>query len=81
MKTEWKELRYEGSLVEQGSAVLNPYLGKIEPLLEERAIEYHCMIVKKLNKIIYRIDGNLVTVVDFWNLRMNPEKLQNRIKD
>jgi len=59
----------------------NPYLGKIEPLLEERAIEYHCMIVKKLNKIIYRIDGNLVIVVDFWNLRMNPEKLQKRIKD
>lgn len=59
----------------------NPYMGKIEPLLEERAIEYHCMIVKKLNKIIYRIDNNCVYIVDFWNLRMNPEKLQNRIKD
>ncbi|MBO7439984.1 MAG: hypothetical protein J6U21_09940, partial [Bacteroidales bacterium] len=39
------------------------------------------IVVKKLNKIIYRIDNNCVYIVDFWNLRMNPEKLQNRIND
>ena len=59
----------------------NPYMFKKEPLLEMRTIAYRSIIVKKLNKIIYRIDDELVTVVDFWNLRQNPKKLQNRIKD
>ena len=59
----------------------NPYMFKKEPLLEMRTIEYRSIIVKKLNKIIYRIDDELVTVVDFWNSRQSPKKLQNRIKD
>lgn len=59
----------------------NPYMFKKEPLLEMRTIEYRSVIVKKLNKIIYRIDDELVTVVDFWNSRQSPEKLQNCIKD
>ncbi len=54
---------------------------KKELLLEMRTIEYRSVIVKKLNKIIYRIDDELVTVVDFWNSRQSPKKLQKRIKD
>ncbi len=60
---------------------INPYIGKKEPLLEGRAVEYHCLIVKKLNKIIYRVDDDMVTVVDFWNLRRDPKNLQGRVKD
>ena len=58
----------------------NPYIGKIEPLLDNRAITYRCLIVKRLNKIIYRIDNNNVTVIDFWNLRQSPKNLQQRVK-
>ena len=57
----------------------NPYMGKIEPLLADRSVEYHCLLVKRLNKIIYRIENDGVYVVDFWNLRQDPNKLQKRI--
>ena len=59
----------------------NPYMFKKEPLWGMRTIQYRSIIVKKLNKIIYRIDDELVTVVDFWNSRQSPKKLQKRIKD
>ena len=59
----------------------DPYMFKIEPLLEGRAETYRCFNVKKINKIIYRVGENSVYVVDFWNLRQNPQTLQNRIKD
>jgi plasmid stabilization system protein ParE len=59
----------------------DPYMFKIEPLLESCADTFRSLLVKKINKIIYRIDNNCVYIVDFWNLRMSPKKLQNRIKD
>lgn len=59
----------------------DPYMFKIEPLLESCADTFRGLLVKKINKIIYRIDNNCVYIVDFWNLRMSPKKLQNRIKD
>ena len=59
----------------------DPYMFKIEPLLESCADTFRGLLVKKINKIIYRIDNNSVYIVDFWNLRMSPKKLQNRIKD
>ncbi len=59
----------------------DPYLFKIEPLLESCVDTFRGLLVKKINKIIYRIDNNCVYIVDFWNLRMSPKKLQNRIKD
>lgn len=58
----------------------NPYIGKIEPLLDGRAVTYRCLIVRRLNKIIYRIDNECVTIVDFWNLRRSPENLQKQVK-
>ncbi|MBR4215922.1 MAG: hypothetical protein IKR94_11460 [Bacteroidales bacterium] len=59
----------------------DPYMFKIEPLLESCADTFRGLFVKKINKIIYRIDNNCVYIVDFGNLRMSPKKLQNRIKD
>jgi len=60
---------------------MNPYMFPKEPLLEKHTLEYHSVIVNKLSKIIYRIDKDIVYIVDFWNLRQNPKRLQNRIKD
>lgn len=59
----------------------DPYMFKIEPLLESCTDTFRGLLVKKINKIIYRIDNNCVYIVDFWNLRMSPKKLQNHIKD
>ena len=58
----------------------NPRLGKIEPLLQDRAVTYRSLIVKKLNKIVYRIENDSIIIVDFWNLRRNPENLRKQVE-
>lgn len=58
----------------------HPYIGKIEPLLENRHLTYRCLIVRRLNKIIYFVDNNCITIADFWNLRQSPKNLQKRVK-
>ena len=57
----------------------NPYIGKIEPLLEKLPDGYRSMVVKRIYKIVYRIEENTVEVSDFWNCRRNPDALSARI--
>lgn len=56
-----------------------PFAGKIEPSLENRAKTYRSFVVSRLNKIIYFIEGNHIEIADFWALRQNPDNLTNRI--
>ena len=58
----------------------HPYIGKTEPLLDGRSFMYRCLIVKRLNKIIYYIDNDNIIITDFWNLRQSPKNLQQRVK-
>lgn len=58
----------------------NPEIGRIEPLLADRTTEYHCLIVSKHNKIIYRYNSKTVYVVDIWDMRRDPSYLASRIK-
>ena len=54
---------------------LNPNLGKIEPLLVKREKEYRSIVVGSLNKIIYYVDGDLIYIADFWDVRREPKAL------
>ena len=58
----------------------HPFMGIVEPLLEDRSITYRSLIVKRLNKMVYRIDNDCIIIVDFWNLRRNPDKLRNQVQ-
>ncbi|MBQ1883576.1 MAG: type II toxin-antitoxin system RelE/ParE family toxin [Bacteroidales bacterium] len=53
----------------------HPFMGRMEPELADRTIEYRYLIVKRLNKIIYNVDNDIIVVADFWNTRRNPKKL------
>ena len=54
---------------------LNPYLGKLEPLLVKREKEYHGIVVGSLNKIIYYVDSDVIYIADFWDVRREPKTL------
>ena len=54
---------------------LNPYLGKLEPLLMNRVREYRSIVVGSLNKIIYYIDSDVIYIADFWDVRREPKTL------
>ena len=54
---------------------LNPYLGKLEPLLMNRVREYRSIVVGTLNKIIYYVDSDIIYIADFWDVRREPKTL------
>ncbi len=55
---EWKRLVKE-----------NPYIGKIEPLLEGMRKEYRSYVISKLTKCIYYVEEEFIVVVDWWDTR------------
>lgn len=58
---------------------LNPFIGKQEPLLEGLRGDFRSLVVSKLSKIVYSIQGNSVYIVDFWDTRIDPTALVERI--
>ena len=58
----------------------NPYLGPIEPLLADRATTYRSIVVAKQNKIVYRITDDCIEIVDFWDVRREPDTLADSVK-
>ena len=58
----------------------NPYLGPSEPLLADRATTYRSIVVARQNKMVYRITDDRIEIVDFWDVRREPEKQAGNIK-
>lgn len=52
---------------------VNPNLGPIEPLLADAPVSYRSIVVRRLNKIIYWINGDVIEIVDFWDCRREPK--------
>ena len=51
----------------------NPYLGKAEPFLAEAPVPYRSIVVNRLNKMVYWINGDVIEIVDFWDTRREPK--------
>ena len=58
----------------------NPYLGPIEPLLADLPTTYRSVVVGKLNKMVYHIEGDHIEVDDFWDCRREPKALAGEVK-
>lgn len=58
----------------------NPYLGPLEPLLENRPEGFRSFVMNRINKIVYRITDDRIEIVDFWDVRREPEKQAGNIK-
>jgi toxin ParE1/3/4 len=56
--------------------LLSPYLGQREPLLSNKEIPYHYLVIKNY-KIIYAIDIKLnsIHIIDVFDTRQNPVKI------
>jgi plasmid stabilization system protein ParE len=51
----------------------SPNIGQIDPLYADRPQTYRSIIVNGLNKIVYRVDGDIIYIVDFWDTRREPK--------
>ncbi len=52
-----------------------PNIGQIDPLYAERPAAYRSIIIGGLNKMVYRIDDDVINIVDFWDTRREPKSL------
>jgi len=57
----------------------NPMLGPIESLLEGASVSYRSIVVMRLNKIVYWVNGDIIEIVDFWHCRRNPQAQAGRL--
>ena len=51
-----------------------PNIGPIDPLYAGRLETYRSVIINGLNKMVYRVDGDIIYIVDFWDTRREPIK-------
>lgn len=58
-----------------------PFAGQIEQLLEDSPIQFRSILASDINRIVYRITENEIVVVDFWDMRRDPDFLAKRISN
>ena len=59
----------------------NPNMGPVEPLLYDLPTQYRSIVLKHLNKIVYRIVDGHIEVIAFWDVRREPEALAAQVKE
>lgn len=50
----------------------SPGIGQIDPLYADRPLTYRSIVINGLNKMVYRIEGDIIYIVDFWDTRREP---------
>ncbi len=58
----------------------NPYMWPIEPLLSNFSSTYRSFVLRRLNKVIYRIVDDYIEISDIWDCRRNPDDLVAELK-
>ena len=58
----------------------SPNVGQIDPLFDGRTIAYRSVVINGLNKMVYRVDGDIIYIVAFWDTRKEPKEQANQIK-
>ena len=70
---------YNGIIEEVEILATQPYLGKVESLLEGLEFPFRSLVTKSgLYKIIYFIDGDTVYISRIWNCRQDPRNINKR---
>ena len=70
-----KDVRQMRRLIES-----SPNIGHEEPLLADRAVTYRSYVMNHLDKVVYRIDGDTIYLVAFWDVRCDPSTLVSEVK-
>ena len=59
----------------------NPYMGATETLLNEKSKTYRSIVLQKVNKMVYFIDGGVIHIADFWDTRREPVAQAEQVKE
>lgn len=58
----------------------HPNIGPIDPLFSDRPNAYRSIIINGLSKLVYRIDGDSIRIVAFWDTRREPKNQASQTK-
>jgi plasmid stabilization system protein ParE len=58
----------------------SPFIGKLDPLFEDRPVAYRSVIINGLNKMIYRVEDDVIYIAGFWDTRMDDEDQATQVK-
>jgi plasmid stabilization system protein ParE len=58
-----------------------PFMGPVEPWLDQEAGMFRYLVSCKRYKVIYCIDDDTVLIADVWDCRQNPDNLKKRIEE
>ncbi len=59
--------------------VEQPHLGRVEPLLENMPVSYRSLIIERVYKAIYHIDGETIVVAALFDCRQDPDNLSEKL--
>ena len=58
----------------------NPQMGPAEPFLTDAPVPYRSIVVNRLNKMVYWVNGDVIEIVDFWDTRREPKNQAEQTK-
>ncbi|WP_455637920.1 type II toxin-antitoxin system RelE/ParE family toxin [Parabacteroides sp.] len=53
----------------------HPHLGKVLPETESKSVKIRSLIIKRKNRVFYKIEGEKIYIVLVWDVRKDPKTL------
>ena len=60
--------------------VRHPGIGTIDPLFADRSVTYRSIVVDGLNKLVYRVDDDVIYIAAMWDCRREPQAQAKQVK-
>ena len=68
-------------IIDEADRLINfPEMAAVEPILADYVHIYRSLIVRKLFKVVYRIDNETIFIVAVFDCRQDPQKLTFNFK-
>ena len=76
-----QEKKYQQIIRNAANMLLTqPYMGALDPQLSNRTKSYRSIIVNKLNKMVYYVENDVVTIVAFWDCRRDSDQQSQHLQ-
>ncbi|WP_129734003.1 type II toxin-antitoxin system RelE/ParE family toxin [Parabacteroides goldsteinii] len=53
----------------------HPHLGRVLPETESKSVKIRSLIIKRKNRVFYRVEGEKIYIILVWDVRKDPEIL------
>lgn len=58
----------------------HPHLGKVLPETESKSVKIRSLIIKRRNRVFYKVEGEKIYIILVWDVRKDPDTLFEALK-